>query len=646
MNRVSVLALSVAFATLVPVASLAQQSACVPATPDDGDEVVCAGTGLGIEDSGFDDGTVTVTPTGVIDGGDRGLRVDDNVIIVNDGSVRGPGDHGIQGDNDVHVTNNGTVIGVGGDGINIDNDGVVINNGVITSLDDDGVQLEDNPLVINHGTITAPDEGINVNVDHAKVTNTGTIIAGDDGVNAGDFAEIVNSGLIQSTGDQDAIDLDSGRITNHGRLISLGAEDGIDFDAPAAGPSFVYNTGHIEGEIAINTDGGDLAVHEVVNKGTLIGRGGTALNLGGGDDMLTLLDGSRITGAIEMGAGADTLRVLTRQAQVLTFGSLPETIEVKGGGFLLVDGSGPGLGGGKIPAAALGAPFLVVVDEAPVSSADRLSRELGMGIGGSVLDFRAEQGPWLGTFATSGAIAPDASQGANYDARGVTLGYTTRWAGLAPFIGYGQGASDLDDGVTETRIRSYFVGLGISGERGRFSYDGALYAGRTHNKISSPDFRTGSADFDGQLLGISLRGTGLLWQNPTAGYGIDMVVQGDYLRHKTEGYDVTGLAGGRIGERTTTSTALRLEIGLPMQMDDLSMRPYLAVTTFGGTPDDITFSLGGASTSFDAADVSGGGAMTLGTSFDTGRTGLKGRAEVSRDVDGETFWGIKLGMEF
>ncbi len=643
MNRVSPLALVAALMALLPAGAFAQ-SACVPSNPADGDDVICAGSGLGIEDSSFDDSTITVTPTGVIDGGDRGLRVDDDVVIVNDGSVRGPGDHGIQGDNDVHVTNNGTVIGVGGDGINIDDDGVVINNGVITSLDDDGVQLEERPLVINNGTITAPDEGINVNVDFAQVTNTGTVIAGDDGVNAGNFADIFNSGLIQSTGNQDAIDLDSGKITNHGRLISLGAQDGIDFDAPAAGPSFVLNTGRIEGTIAINTDAADLAVQEIVNKGTLIGRGGVAVNLGGGDDILRLLDGSAVSGAIEMGAGNDTLAVLTRRAQVLTFGTtVPELITVQGGGFVLLNAAPAPA---AQPAAVITAPTLIVVDEAPVSSPDRLSRELGMGIGGSVLDFQVARGPWLGTFANAGTIAPDRSQGADYATRGIAVGFGTGWHGVSPFVGYGQGASDLDDGVTETRIRSYFVGLGLTGERGRFSYDAAIYAGRTHNKINSPDTHTGSADFDGQLLGVSLRAGGLLWQNPTAGYGIDLVMQGDYLRHSTERHDLSGLAGGKISERTTTTTALRVEMGLPMQMNDMSMRPYLALTSFGGNPDDITFSLGGASTTFDAADVSGGNALALGASFATGGNGLKGRVEVSRDGDDNTSWGIKLGMQF
>ena len=66
----------------------------------------------------------------------------------------------------------------------------------------------------------------------------------------------------------------------------------------------------------------------------------------------------------------------------------------------------------------------------------------------------------------------------------------------------------------------------------------------------------------------------------------------------------------------------------------------------GGNPDDITFSVGGASTTLDAPDVSGGTALALGASFTTGGNGLKGRFEVSHDADDNTSWGIKLGIEF
>lgn len=182
----------------------------------------------------------------------------------------------------------------------------------------------------------------------------------------GNYAVIVNSGLIQSTGDQDSIDLDSGDITNSGTLRSLGREDGIDFDAGGLVRSRVRTTGHIEGRI-------------------------------------------------ELGAGNDTLAVMTRQLQVLTFGSVPETLTIRGGdGFLLVS-SVPS----AIPAAApqpaviaITIPALVI-DEAPISSPDRLSREIGMGIGGSVLEFQADEGLWRGPYANGGAIAPDTSQGAD-----------------------------------------------------------------------------------------------------------------------------------------------------------------------------------------------------------------------------------------
>ena len=294
------------------------------------------------------------------------------------------------------------------------------------------------------------------------------------------------------------------------------------------------------------------------------------------------------------------------------------------------------------PVGALAQP----VADAPISSPDRMSREIGMGIAGTVLDFLAERGPWLGSYISGGGIDPEGAQSADYMTRGLSVGYGLGWHGLSPFIGYAQGQSDLDDDVTETRIRSYFVGLGLSGERGRFTYDAALYAGRTHNVISSPTSGVGAADYDGQLLGLSLRGSGLVWQSPTADRAVDIVVQGDLIRHRTDSYDLSNLAGGQIDERRTTSSALRVEMGIPMDMNGTAIRPYVALSAFGGAPDDITYSVGGTSTSFGAADVGGGGALSLGTSFGTAGGSLTGQVELSRDAEGKTLWGLRLGTAF
>lgn len=300
---------------------------------------------------------------------------------------------------------------------------------------------------------------------------------------------------------------------------------------------------------------------------------------------------------------------------------------------------------GKTASALVNVPPALLVDEAPLSSSDRLSRELGFGIAGTALEFRT-QGTWLGTFVTGGGIAPDISQGANHALRGAVVGYGFDWLGLSPFLGYGQGKSGLDDGVTETRIRSYFIGIGLSGETRRFSYGAALYAGRSHNAISAPNALTGETDHDGRILGLSLSGSGIIWQSPTADRAVDLRLRADYLHHSTDAHDLTGLLGASIAERTSTSTAVRVELGMPMAQAGLSIRPYLGLASFGGTQDDIGFSLPGFSTRLAAADVLGGGTVSIGSDFAMGGNGLKGRMDLSRDTTGQTAWSLNLGLAF
>ncbi|SMX38114.1 autotransporter outer membrane beta-barrel domain-containing protein [Maliponia aquimaris] len=300
---------------------------------------------------------------------------------------------------------------------------------------------------------------------------------------------------------------------------------------------------------------------------------------------------------------------------------------------------------GKTVSAVVNVPPALRIDEAPLSSSDRLSRELGFGIAGTALGFQT-RGAWLGTFVTGGGIAPDISQGADHALRGAVAGYGFDWLGLSPFIGYGQGKSGLDDGVTETRIRSYFIGLGLSGETQRFRYGAAVYAGRSHNAISAPNALTGETDHDGRILGISLSGSGIVWQSPTADRAVDLRLRADVLHHSTDAHDLTGLRGGSIAERTATSTALRVELGMPMARGEVAFRPYLGLSSFGGTQDDIGFSLPGVSAQFAAADVLTGNAVSIGSDFAMGGNGLKGRMDLSRDDAGQTMWNVNLGLAF
>lgn len=296
--------------------------------------------------------------------------------------------------------------------------------------------------------------------------------------------------------------------------------------------------------------------------------------------------------------------------------------------------------------AALTVPTLVVADQAAFSGVDRLSVEIAYGIDDTVRDFNDDTGLWLGTYVSTGKIEPDAFQGSSFQTRGLAVGYGLDWYGISPFIGYSQGQSELDDNQHEMRIRSYFVGLSMFGETGRFHYGGSIYAGRTHNVISSPITLTGDADYDGKLLGGSLYGGGLIWENVSGGPSLDFALRAGYVQHKTESYRLTGIGGSTVNERTTTTSSFEVEFGLPVEMKGAEIRPYLGYGVYCGDQEDFNLSLGGVTTNFGKKDVLPDHSFSLGAEFDTGHNGLKGRADVTRYDEGETSLTINLGLRF
>lgn len=358
------------------------QAGCAPDNPGKGDSVVCSG----IDADGFSDGSdglavSVLTGARVNNDTGRAFELENGVSLTNDGDIISGGDDGINAGDDFVLVNNGQIQSTTADAVNANDNASIINNGTITSSGDDAVQVNGGSTVTNHGTISSTsDEAIEAaGEDNVTVVNTGTIkteTGGDKAVegnanltvrNSGqifsrdgeaieadaDGLILTNSGEIRSLADDavdgagnvtisnsgtisgtlnDGIELDSGTVSNSGLIESTSSapgevDSGIDFDL---GGGTVNNSGTIRGEVGIGTDAANTAVQEIVNTGTIIGTGGTALALYGGNDIVTVGDGAVFAGVIDPGAGEDTLNLLSVEGRILHFASRPETVHSAG----------------------------------------------------------------------------------------------------------------------------------------------------------------------------------------------------------------------------------------------------------------------------------------------------------------------------
>ncbi len=192
--------------------------------------------------------------------------------------------HGITSDVAVDVTNYGLIEGRNGSGVGSDGTGIVTNYGTITGTwdgvaingDGDGVDIDGIGTIRNFGTI----RGVRANgVDSGGQPN------GAEGIAMG-----------------------GGRIENAVGATIAGGARGILIDDGSAGSAFgattIVNAGTIQGGTSAAIALVGAFDDAIVNSGTIIG-GGVAIDMGAGNDTLTLLPGSTITGRVDGGVGTD-----------------------------------------------------------------------------------------------------------------------------------------------------------------------------------------------------------------------------------------------------------------------------------------------------------------------------------------------------
>lgn len=328
----------------------------------DNSGVIRSTTGQGLDlDALRSDGvktTIINRADGLIRGdASDGMKTGANATITNYGEISTGDSHNadekfdgidIDSASGVSVTNYGVISG-GRHGITTDLGATLINYGQVTGRNGSGFGSDGDGTVINHGTITGAYSGLQANGD-------------GDGVDIDKIAHIENYGTIQGVGaggvdkggfanGSEGIALGGGYILNASNALISGADSAILVDDGSGGlglaATTLENFGTIQGLNGFGVKFVGEFADNVINGGTISGSNGLALDLGSGNDSLTLRNGSRFVGVVDGGSGYD--RVVMEDAAGGSFGASRnfEWLEVKQGAWTL-SGSGDFSDGGAV----------------------------------------------------------------------------------------------------------------------------------------------------------------------------------------------------------------------------------------------------------------------------------------------------------
>ncbi len=327
---------------------------------------------------------VTATCTGATNnqngtnGYGTGAETGLTVSVVNGASVVGT-NNGIAAST-VTVTNAGTITGTVIAGLNVGST-TVTNAGTISG-GSFGIFATGSATVTNSGTILGRAvNGISA-ITFATVNNSGTISGGVLGISGANMATVTNSGTV-SGGQFGIVSGGTALVTNSGTILGTGTGS---FEIQG-GNAIVVNSGLISASTGISSA---AAAANVINSGTIIGTGGIALQFSAAADTLTILPGSKIIGAINLGGGGDTVNFRTGN-QNLTFDTLARATVTSNVPFV-VSGN-----------------RAVTIDPTSLAASDRIvvdfTREISGLVSGRLNEAAANRGSGVSAFAPS-ALGP------------------------------------------------------------------------------------------------------------------------------------------------------------------------------------------------------------------------------------------------
>jgi VCBS repeat-containing protein len=233
--------------------------------------------------------------------------------------------------NTVYVTNHGTMLGESAgyddsDGDAIDTDGLLHldNDGSIRGLGAHG--YHNGEVNISEGI--ALGGGVINNLAGGTIYGYGRAIQADNSSNGDAFAavSITNAGTIQGDGHGP-----EGVSDEDAASISLAGREAISIIGNYA--DTVTNSGIIIGGVSMG--GGD---DTLTNTGSITATGGTAIDMGDGDDTVILGTGSVVIGTIALGAGDDTFSASTISVSVTVDAGIGNDVVVGGSGNDVIHG--------------------------------------------------------------------------------------------------------------------------------------------------------------------------------------------------------------------------------------------------------------------------------------------------------------------
>ncbi|SLN64477.1 Autotransporter beta-domain protein [Roseovarius albus] len=515
---------------------------------------------------------------------------DVNVVSVGDLTTQPDGGEAIEvdvnGNGNISVTSIGN-IDSDSDGIELDVDGngdiTIMSQGNIFAEVNDGLEGDvdgnGNITIISKGNIDADDSGIEADVDgngNIVIVSSGDVMGRE---NDGVQAEVNGNGKIS--------------ITTAGTVY--GENYGVVAEVVGNGSISIVNSADVSaGDAAIaviNRPGAAPAT--ITNSGSLTGGNGFAIDLqGNGNDVVNLLPGSVVNGAVDFGNGnpndIDTLNLAPGLNAAVNFAdasgsdndlaSAPEIINFGGAGVLInggltavaVDTTGFAVQGTFI-SDLTNAIFGAVDNATPTptpSVGDQVSRNwLGYD------DNRAGNGSRIWGTAFGGFNNVDASGsnvGFDHNITGLVSGIETDNLGVEGTFGVLAGYSDsnisLDADAGDVDIEAYYGGVYWKRDYGRFSLNAAFVAGATDNESTrNGDQEQAVGEFDGAFYSpsISVAAPITSWETPAF-----VSARANYVFMQLDGYTETGSSLPlTIGDRDVSILNTRAQLNLPRTIE-------------------------------------------------------------------------------